>query len=84
MDAASQTGDVLRGRYEIQRLLRAAPDGRSISHSTGSLIVQVALDVFSSNSVMPGGQTVSAWEARLLGQLGDHPNIATVHRSLGR
>jgi serine/threonine protein kinase len=27
---------------------------------------------------MPGGLTVSAWEARVLGQLGDHPNIATV------
>ena len=27
---------------------------------------------------MPNGLTVSAWEARVLGQLGDHPNIATV------
>jgi len=39
----------------------------------------VALDVFSSNNpVMPGGQTLNAWEARVLGHIGDHPNIATV------
>lgn len=39
----------------------------------------MALDVFSSNNpVMPGGQTLNAWEARVLGHLGDHPNIATV------
>jgi hypothetical protein len=37
----------------------------------------MTLDVFS-NSIMPGGLTLSAWEARVLGQLGDHPNIATV------
>jgi serine/threonine protein kinase len=38
----------------------------------------VVVDVFSSNSIMPGGMTVSAWEARVLGKLDDHPNIATV------
>ena len=27
---------------------------------------------------MPGGQTLNAWEARVLGHLGDHPSIATV------
>ena len=27
---------------------------------------------------MPGGLSVSAWETRVLGQLGDHPNIASV------
>ena len=27
---------------------------------------------------MPSGLSVAAWEARVLGQLGDHPNIATV------
>jgi serine/threonine protein kinase len=27
---------------------------------------------------MPGGQALNAWEARVLGRLGDHPNIATV------
>ena len=38
----------------------------------------MALDVVSNNLIMPGGLTVSEWEARVLGQLGDHPNIATV------
>src|SRR5262249_7072155 len=34
---------------------------------------------FSRNKpIMPGGLTVSAWEARVLGKLGDHPNIARV------
>ena len=78
MDAVFQTGDVLRSRYEIQRLLRDAPARKVYLALDRQLDFQVALDVFSSNSVMPGGQTVSAWEARLLGQLGDHPNIATV------
>jgi serine/threonine protein kinase len=78
MDAVFQTGDVLRGRYEVQRLLRDAPARKVYLALDRQLDFQVALDVFSSNSVMPGGHTVSAWEARLLGQLGDHPNIATV------
>jgi serine/threonine protein kinase len=38
----------------------------------------VALDVFANNATMPSGLTVSTWEARVLGQLGDHPNIGTV------
>ena len=39
----------------------------------------MALDAFSGNNpVMPAGQTPNAWEARMLGHLGDHPNIATV------
>jgi Protein kinase domain/Putative DNA-binding domain len=36
--------------------------------------------VFSNNnSILPNGLTVSAWEACVLGQLGNHPNIATAH-----
>ena len=73
-----QAGDVLRGgRYEIQRLLRAAPDkGVYLAHDR-VLDHPVVVDVFSSNSIMPNGLTVSAWEARVLGKLDDHPNIAT-------
>ena len=38
---------------------------------------QVTLDVFANNAIMPNGLTVSAWETRVLGHLGDHRNIAT-------
>jgi serine/threonine protein kinase len=80
MDMAIKAGDVLRdGRYEIQRLLRSASDKNVYLAHDRVLGCQVAVDVFSSNdSIMPGGLTLSAWEARVLGQLGDHPNIATV------
>jgi serine/threonine protein kinase len=72
-----QAGDVLRGRYEIQRLLRLAPDkGIYLAHDR-VLDHPVVVDVFSNNSIMPNGLTVSAWEARVLGRLDDHPNIAT-------
>jgi serine/threonine protein kinase len=37
----------------------------------------VVVDVFANNSIMANGLTVSAWEARVLGKLDDHPNIAT-------
>lgn len=79
MDAAIQTGDTLRaGRYEILRLLGSARDKKVYLARDRALGCQVTLDVFSNNSIMPGGLTLSAWEARVLGQLGDHPNIATV------
>ena len=76
-----QAGDILRGgRYKIQRLLRAARDKRVYLALDRTFSCQVALDVFSdNNAVMPGGLTFSAWEACVLGQLGDHPNIANVH-----
>ncbi|MDX6394547.1 MAG: hypothetical protein QOJ73_5610, partial [Streptosporangiaceae bacterium] len=38
----------------------------------------MTLDAFSNNSIMSAGLTVSAWETLVLGQLGDHRNIATV------
>jgi hypothetical protein len=51
----------------------------SIPVATGSFDCQVTIDVFASNkSIMPDGLTVSAWEARVLGKLGDHPNVARV------
>lgn len=75
-----RAGDILRdGRYEIQRLLRPARDKRVYLALDRTFGCQVALDIFSdNNATMPGGLTVSAWEARVLGQLGSHPNIAKV------
>jgi len=75
-----QPGDVLRGgRYEIQRLLGSGLDKKVYLGVDLSLGHQVAIDVFNNNNpVTPGGMTVSAWEARVLGRLGNHPNIATV------
>ncbi len=79
MNAAPQPGDLLRdGRYEIQRLLRSASSKRVYLARDRVLDCQVALDVFSNNSIMPSGLSVAAWEAQVLGRLGDHPNIATV------
>jgi serine/threonine protein kinase len=80
MNTSIQPGDVLKdGRYEIQRFL-AQGQGKTIYlASDRDLDCLVALDVFSaSNPVRPAGLTVNAWEARVLGRLGDHPNIATV------
>jgi len=74
-----QPGDALRDeRYEIEKLLRSAA-GKQVYRARDRVLgCQVALDVFSNNSIMPSGLTVSAWEAHVLGRLGDHPNIATV------
>ena len=73
-------GDVLRdGRYEIQELLRAACDKSVYLARDRVLGCRVAVDAFSNDSsIVPGGLTVSAWETLVLGQLGDHPNIASV------
>lgn len=76
--AAIQPGDVLRSRYEIQQPLRSARDKHVYLARDRVLHCQVAIDVFANNSLMPTGLTVSAWETSVLGELGDHPNIATV------
>jgi serine/threonine protein kinase len=75
-----RSGAILRdGRYEIQELLRAACDKSVYLAQDRVLGCQVAVDAFSNDSsIVPGGLTVSAWETRVLGQLGDHPNIASV------
>ena len=74
-----EAGDLLRaGRYEIQQLLRSAPDKTIYLAHDRVLDRPVVVDVFSNSSVMPGGLTVSAWEAQVLGKLDDHQNIATV------
>lgn len=73
-----EAGDVLRdGRYRIQRLLRPAPDKSIYLAHDRTLDRPVVVDVCANNSIMPNGLTVSAWEARVLGKLDDHPNIAT-------
>jgi serine/threonine protein kinase len=79
MTVVIKPGDVLRGRYEVQRQLRSARDKTVYLGHDRKFDCQVTIDVFASNqAVMPGGLTVSAWEAMVLGKLGDHPNIARV------
>ena len=57
--------------------MRPAPDkGIYLAHDR-VLDRPVVIDLFSNNTIMPNGLTVSAWEARVLGKLDDHPNIAT-------
>ncbi len=75
-----QPGDVLRdGRYVVQERLRSACDKSVYLGHDQKFDCRVTIDVFASNdSIMPDGLTVSAWEARVLGKLGDHPNIARV------
>ena len=77
MEAVIQVRDVLRGRYEIQQLLRAASDKSVYLAHDRVLDRPVVVDVFSNNLTMPNGLTVSAWEAQVLGKLDDHQNIAT-------
>jgi serine/threonine protein kinase len=80
MDIAIQPGDVLKGgRYEIKDFLGTGQEKEIYLACDRDLDCLVALDVFSGNNpVMPGGQSLNTWEARVLGHLGDHPNIATV------
>lgn len=79
MAVAIKAGDVLRGRYEVQQRLRSARDKTVYLGHDRKFDCQVTVDVFASNqAIMPGGLTVSAWEAMVLGRLGDHPNIARV------
>ncbi|MGB6458034.1 MAG: serine/threonine-protein kinase [Streptosporangiaceae bacterium] len=62
-------------RYEIQRLVRSAPAKTVYLARDRQLGCQVVLDVFSSTTE---GLTASAWETKVLGQLGDHRSIAQV------
>jgi serine/threonine protein kinase len=74
------TGNFLgNGRYEVQRCLRLATDKSVYLGYDRKFDCQVTIDLFArNNSTMPDGLTVSAWEARVLGKLGNHPNIARV------
>jgi serine/threonine protein kinase len=79
VDDAIPADDFLRpGRYEIQRLLRSTPDKSVYLAHDDELDCLVALDVFGNNARLPNGMTVSTWETRVLGKLGDHRNIAKV------
>jgi serine/threonine protein kinase len=79
MDDVLQPGVLLRdGRYEILELLRAPSDKQIYLARDRVVDRRVALDVFSNNLIMPSGMTVGAWEAQVLGRLGDHPNISAV------
>jgi serine/threonine protein kinase len=79
VEAAVQPGGFLRGgRYDIRRLLHSTRDKKIYLAQDRELGCLVTVDVFSNNAVMPTGLTVSAWETQVLGQLGDHRNIATV------
>jgi serine/threonine protein kinase len=73
-------GDSLRDkRYKVQELLRSASDKSVYLGYDRKFDCQVAIDVFARNNpIMPDGLTVSAWEALVLGRLGNHPNIARV------
>jgi hypothetical protein len=75
-----QPGDTLRdGRYTVQRRLRSARGKCIYLGHDRKFDCLVTIDVFAGNdSIMPDGLTVSAWETRVLGKLGDHPNIARV------
>jgi serine/threonine protein kinase len=75
-----QPGEFLRnGRYKVQRRLRSATDKNVYLGHDQKFDCQVTIDVFArNNSITPDGLTVSAWEARVLGRLGNHPNIARV------
>ena len=72
-------GETLRsGRYEIERPLRGGADKQVYLARDRDLGCLVALDVFADGAVMASGLSVSSWEARVLGKLGDHRNIGTV------
>ena len=74
-----RSGETLHGRrYEIKELLRSAPNKDVYRAYYRDLAFEVCIDAFSNNYLMPSGLTVSAWEARVLGRLGGHPNIAQV------
>jgi eukaryotic-like serine/threonine-protein kinase len=79
METTLQAGQVLRGRYEIQQPRGPGQDKKVYLAYDRILHCQVVLDVYSDNqSITPGGLPVAAWEAQVLGELGDHRNIAKV------
>jgi serine/threonine protein kinase len=74
-----QPGDVLLDRFEVRKVLHRARDKTIYLGFDREFDCQVTIDFFASNEpVMPSGMTMAAWETRVLGKLGDHPNIARV------
>jgi serine/threonine protein kinase len=79
MNRELQPGEVLRDRFEVRKRLNRARDKIVYLGYDREFDCQVTIDVFSSNMpIMPSGMTMAAWETRVLGKLGDHPNIARV------
>ncbi len=79
MKSTLKQGATLRaGRYEIERPLRGGTEKQVYLAHDRNLRCQVALDVFADDAVMSGGLSVSAWEAQVLGNLGDHRNLGDV------
>ena len=77
MKGGVQPGETLKGgRYEIERLLRAAPSKDVYLARDHVLDCAVVVDVSADAVTGPG--SAAAWEARVLGRLGDHPNIGSV------
>lgn len=80
MSIKLEEGDVLRNsQYAVQRHMRSAPDKEVYLAYDNVFDCHVTLDVFSNKARMPNGLRASAWEARVLRKLGDHPNIARVY-----
>jgi serine/threonine protein kinase len=74
-----QPGDVLLDRFEVRKELHRARAKTIYLGFDREFDCQVTIDVFASNEpIMPSGMTMAAWETRVLGKLGDHPNIARV------
>lgn len=72
-------GDVLLDRFEVREMLHRARAKTVYLGFDREFDCQVTIDVFASNEPsMPSGMTMAAWETRVLGKLGDHPNIARV------
>jgi serine/threonine protein kinase len=77
MSVVAEPGDTLKGgRYQIERLLRKAPGKGVYLAQDHVLDCTVVVDVSPVEAVAARGS--AAWEARVLGRLGDHPNIAFV------
>lgn len=77
MRVVVQPGDTLKGgRYQVERLLRAVPNKGVYLARDHVLDCVVVVDVIPVEAVAEWRS--AAWEARVLGRLGDHPNIASV------
>jgi serine/threonine protein kinase len=79
MSTDLQPGDVLLDRFEVQEMLNRAHSKTVYLGFDREFDCQVTIDVFASHEpIMPSGMSMAAWETRVLGKLGDHPNIARV------
>jgi serine/threonine protein kinase len=70
-----QAGEVLQERFEVRKPLHRARDKSIYLGYDRKFDCLVTIDVFSSSE---RGRDMAAWETRVLGKLGDHPNIGRV------